>query len=76
MTDTQIGPPGASQIMYQGVQTLTVLNCTADYTGSFSGFQTLDIGPTASFLTGCKHEERASIRGTYPVYVQALRRIP
>jgi len=48
MTDTQIGPSGGSQILYQGVQTLTVLNCTADYTGSFTGFQTLDIGPTAS----------------------------
>jgi hypothetical protein len=49
MTDSQIGPTGGSQILYQGVSTLTVLNCTADYTGSFSGFQTLNIGPTASF---------------------------
>jgi subtilisin-like proprotein convertase family protein len=48
LTDTQIGPATGSQILFSEVSTLSVLNCTANYTGNFNGFQTLFVGSTAT----------------------------
>ena len=49
MTDTQIAPAGDPQILFSAVSTLSVQNLTANYTGSFTGFQTLFVGSTATF---------------------------